>query len=220
MDNQKIIELIQNCLALSKSSNEHEASRAMEKAQDLLIKYNLDMASIEDKTVKGEDEATLINEVVDFDGPVTWGRTLLTVIANRNFCHSIKCAEGIHILGRKANVRAVVSMFNWLEPQIIRIAAKSPYVRMEKKSYILGMIHTIGQNLTANMEKHTATETRALIVTVQGEVDTWYKREYPHSSSSGRGLISEGAYTSGQRDGHTVSIFGDSRRVGQRILLT
>ena len=39
--NERIIELIKKCLALSSSSNEHEAEFAMSKAQELIEKYNL-----------------------------------------------------------------------------------------------------------------------------------------------------------------------------------
>lgn len=46
----KIIDKIQKLLALATSPNEHEASLAAEKAHELLIKHNLDLQEINEKT--------------------------------------------------------------------------------------------------------------------------------------------------------------------------
>lgn len=67
MDNKQanIIDLIKKCLALAGSPNENEAARAMEKAQELLAKYNVTMDQVKgtpDAQVMG---ASIINR--DYD---------------------------------------------------------------------------------------------------------------------------------------------------------
>ena len=56
MDN-KLIEKIQKLLALSGSSNENEAKAAMTKAQELMLKHNIDMRSVK------EHDSEYINEL-------------------------------------------------------------------------------------------------------------------------------------------------------------
>jgi hypothetical protein len=155
MDRESIVELIQKLLALSKSPNEHEAALAMAKAQELLLKHNLDMATV---TVKDEpqtrDESGLINEVVDFEDFQKWQSILLNSISTRNFCRIIKMPMDYHILGKKANVRSVEAMYNWLEPQIIRLIIQSGYVRGDKTSFAMGIISTIGRKLDESKEAY------------------------------------------------------------------
>lgn len=47
MSNEKIIKKIQKCLALSKSSNEHEAAAALRQAKALMDKHNLTLSDME-----------------------------------------------------------------------------------------------------------------------------------------------------------------------------
>lgn len=154
MEKENIVELIKKCLALSKSPNENEAALAMAKAQELLLKYNLDMAAI--KTTDNEQytpaESTMINEIVDFSDYSTWQATLLNAISIRNFCKVIRISrQEYHILGTRANVRSVEAMYNWVEPQITRLILQSGYKRGEKSAYAYGIINTIGKRLDESM---------------------------------------------------------------------
>lgn len=47
MTPEQVLDKIKKCLALSKSSNEHEAGQAMKHAQVLMKKYNINIASVE-----------------------------------------------------------------------------------------------------------------------------------------------------------------------------
>lgn len=221
MDKTNVVELIQKLLALSKSPNENEASLAMAKAQEMLIKYNLDMATIVTPENKDNTEDKLINEVVDFTDFETWQRTLLTAIANRNFCQSIKSGDDIHILGRKSNVRAVEAMYNWLEPQITRLIIESGYKRKDKTSYAYGIIITVSKKLDESKEQYQVNNpnSRALIVNIQSEVNNWMHNQYPHIRHT-RQSINRAPYYHGQNDGHKVSVYNSSRQVSNRFLLT
>ena len=54
-DKDQIIEKIKKCLALSKSSNEHEAALAMQKAQEMMEKHSVDSIDIEISYVDAKD---------------------------------------------------------------------------------------------------------------------------------------------------------------------
>lgn len=222
----KVIELIQKLLALSTSPNEHEAAAAMAKAQELLLKHNLDMASVTAPTEEQKDDLDMINEIVDFDKIESWQSTLLNSISKRNFVHLIRVSTGyrtaeFHILGRRSNVKAVETMYNWLEPQILRLIAKSGYKRGEKISYAMGIISTIGKKLDEQIGTYQQNNpsSRALIVNVQKETDTWYKDQYPHTTSRSVNINHSGAYSHGRSDGHGVSVYTSSRQVNSSRLL-
>ena len=223
MVKESVLELIGKLLALSHSPNENEASVAMGKAQELLIKYNLDMESVKanNPAAPVSNESMLINEIVDFDKYSTWQWTLLNIIAINSFCKTIRGDGSIHILGRKANVRTVVAMYNWLEPQITRMAANSQYKRADKVAYIEGMILTINKRLKEQMEVHQSNvTTRDIITNVQAEINNWFRSQYPHvshtrSSNSG----SRDAYSRGAADGGGISINGSSRQITGRLML-
>ena len=217
-----VAELIQKLLALSKSPNEHEAALAMAKAQELLLKHNLDMAAITAPTQEETDEAGMINEVIDFDDFEKWQGHLVNSVAIRNFCKVIVCGSEYHILGRKANVKAVETMYNWLEPQIIRLIAASGYKRGEKNSYALGIISTISRKLEESKEQYQTQNptSRALVVNVQKEIDVWYREQYQSVSTRRSSTVYGGAFSRGQSDGRNVSVYGSSRQVsGSRLLL-
>jgi len=216
-----IIEAIRKLLALSKSDNEHEAALALEKAQALLLRHNLDMAAVTESK-EPDSETAMINEVVDFDTWQPWRRRLLNSIAMRQFCHVIGTGDReAHILGKRTNIRVAVELYNWVEPQIERLAESSGYKRGDKTSYIGGIIDTIARQLDIGRREFEAKpDCRALVVNVQGESDRWYRRCFPKVVTT-RSTISNGsAYSHGQRDGQRVSMTGASRQVGGRLLLT
>lgn len=60
IENKDILEKVKKLLALASSSNEHEASLATNKAQELLTRYNLSMQSLD--TMSEYEKVTLANE--------------------------------------------------------------------------------------------------------------------------------------------------------------
>ncbi len=213
---ENIAELIRKLLALAKSDNENEASLAMAKAQELLMKHNLDMSQIETKNSDEVDQSTLCNEPVDFDNSddaSQWERILISTIAHVNLCQTIKTNDGVHILGRRSNVSAVVSLYNWIEPQLLKFAKQSGYIRKQKSDYIVGMIATIRKlleyNLISYQVNHNCT---SLVVNLRSELASYYKQQFPNARSNNY-RASTGAYSQGQSDGHRVSIYGNNSQL-------
>ena len=135
--NETIIRKIQKLLALGKrGGTEAEASAAMDMAQDLLAKYNLDLALVENTAVEG---GTVVVEEkrektkVDRSAMYGWQRDLMKRIAESNFCwywtmdcrepkgkpdasgyQEYKSVKRHVILGRETNVAAVRFMYEYL----------------------------------------------------------------------------------------------------------
>ena len=82
--NKKIIDRIKKCLALSKSSNEHEAAAALRQARALMERHNIDDADVLAHEA-GEDHAKSGAKV----NPVTWESFLASRIADAFGCQVI-----------------------------------------------------------------------------------------------------------------------------------
>lgn len=220
---ERIIETIQKLLALAKSPNEHEAALALAKAQTLLIKHNLSLTAVQG-TKESQEELAMLNEIVDFDNYEPWQSTLLNVVATAHFCHVVNTGteSGFHILGRVANVTTVVTLYNWVEPQIIRLARESGYKRGDKTSYIMGIISTIRRKLEDNRQAFDRDNpnSTSLVVAVQQESDKWYRECYPHVTTVRQWIGNGDAYSRGQQDGQRVNVAGSAGSITGRLLLT
>lgn len=224
MERESIQELIKKLFNLAASPNEHEASLAMAKAQELLLKHNISMSEI--KTNDNKEEAAILNEVVEFeDGRAeSWERILLHKLCGLNFCQSINDQSKGHvvIVGRAYNVIAVEAMYNWIEPQIVRFAGLSGFHGQDKVAYILGMISRLHERLALDKMQYqnkATPDTRAVIVGCQAEVDAAFKQLYPRvSNSSSRCSGSEYARNAGRNDAGQVAIYGSSRQVNSGTL--
>lgn len=108
-------------------ATEAEAATALEMAQKLLLKYNLEGVNMDaDGQARSEpinhERLTLTNE--------DWRRELLKAVAEANFCRMIKEAISgadhyktwipsvVYLVGKPTNRAAVVEMFNWVLAQI------------------------------------------------------------------------------------------------------
>ena len=134
--NEAIIRKIQLLFNLGKrGGTEAEAEAAMSKAQELLAKYNLDMAMIEAAAVEGG--TVVVQEKrektkIDRSASYKWQGHLCAVIAEANFCwHWVQemqeeepstiGGKTYHrrikrhvVLGRESNVVAVMMMYGFL----------------------------------------------------------------------------------------------------------
>lgn len=84
------IQLLLN-LAARQEGNEAEAAAAMGKAQELLAKHNLDLATVQDKVVESgvnKTSADVKRERVEAKRNATyeWSRRLVKAIAEANYC--------------------------------------------------------------------------------------------------------------------------------------
>ncbi|MGD9933407.1 MAG: DUF2786 domain-containing protein [Dehalococcoidia bacterium] len=109
---------------------EAEASSALEKAQELLLRYNL---SLQDVRAKADGDAGLRDRVgrvdIDVAAGFQWRAKLLAGLAQANLCRIVLSDEGdrgeLHIFGTQANIRVVLDMWHWICEQLERMGAQS-----------------------------------------------------------------------------------------------
>lgn len=153
---ESIIKRIQHLLNLgNKATNEHEAALAMSKAQELLAKYNLDMAVIEATAVEGGVEPVKEKRErtkIDRSAMYKWQRDLCKAICEANFCwywtvDGLEDEERVSngrsyrhkvkrhlILGKESNVIAVTYMYGWLADTIESLLPYTGSLRNSKSA--------------------------------------------------------------------------------------
>lgn len=113
MSEEKIIEKIQKLLALSESSNKHEAERAMEKAQALMLEHNVNMRQVQDH------DTDYINETTDTFKRQPLGSKYINSLLQEFFFVKVvqsKRRNGnfLNIIGEKNNVQTALFVRNFL----------------------------------------------------------------------------------------------------------
>lgn len=151
----KLIRRIE-ALLNTKGCTEAEAESRVAKAQELLEKYNLDMASI-----GGGTPNNARNDKIRKGGLYSWQRKLWKAVAELNFCHylSVKgLAKGStyehRLIGSHGNVIATEVMASYLQETIEKLAQawakenghKSVFVR-EAIAYREGMTNRVAYKL-------------------------------------------------------------------------
>ena len=170
---EKAIDLVRKLLALSASPNENEAEIAMAKAQRILTQYNLDLNEIADLDPSCAD---MSREYVS-GSKYLWHFNLCAALCRFNYCKCIRHAGyyGTNvqyaILGRSINVGVVIELFNWITPQLLRLAESLniPYGIHRtnyKTSFLLGCVSGIRERLKSQFERNICElpKTQALIV--------------------------------------------------------
>lgn len=117
----RILERVKKLLALSRSSNPHEAAAAAEKAQEMMFRYNLDIAEVAASTDGGWAIAeTYLGSMTSID----WKRRLIIEIARVNYCEAIYYpGKPISVVvGRRHNVKLVEHLYEYLHREIERLA--------------------------------------------------------------------------------------------------
>lgn len=111
---EKIIEKIQKLLRLSESSNQHEAERAATKAQELMLKHNIEMRQVENH------DSEYVNKTTDKFKREPQGMKYVNAILTKYFFVQIvrsKRHDGNYdnIVGEKGNVDTALYVRDFLK---------------------------------------------------------------------------------------------------------
>lgn len=116
IETARIAEKIRRLLALSKSSNEHEAAAAAAKAQDLLHRYNLSVDQVD-----AAQRPDYGREIVDIGNNAGWRGVLLHVIATPNTAQVISLGGGRYaVIGQPHTIEVVRYLYEYLSREIER----------------------------------------------------------------------------------------------------
>jgi uncharacterized protein DUF2786 len=220
-----IQERIRKLLALADSPNENEAAAAAEKAQALMLRYGIELATI----AAAGGERLAVDEHV-LDGKVDPWRRMLAAAVARSASGRVIWAPGgygrsrgkMFFYGPAGTVGGIVELYRYLEAQLVVISATATAARTERRvhgrtwrnSFLLGAVGRLGQRLDARRAEtaETVENSRALVL-VKTAVDREIERRHPELERSGyRPSVARSAYEAGSRAAKHVDL-GD-RRLG------
>lgn len=201
---------IRKLLALADSPNENEAAAAAEKAQALMLRYGIELATVAAST----GERLAVDEHV-VDGRIDpWRRMLADAVARSTGGQIVWDPDGysrsqgkIFFYGPSRTVGGMIELYRYLEAQLVVISAAAAATRRERRvhgrtwrnSFLLGAVGRLAQRLDARRAETTQTEenSRALVV-VTTAVDPTIERRSPELESSRyRASIARSAYEAG-----------------------
>lgn len=220
---ETIITRIRHLLALARDAGatQAEAELAMERAQSMLLRHNLDMAQFD-----APDRAPEGIGCLDMDMAEAWRQTLVHVLARGNLCQTVRSGPKLSLFGRRDNVRAVVEMYLWLVEQLTpaqlrdqRAAAASDR-RHHAAQWWAGAASAIHERLQANLwPERTTSDTRALIVRNETALSEAVRRIYPYTTNYRSSVQRGSAYYSGQAAGRNASLGRPGRLTGGALAL-
>lgn len=229
---EKLVELVRKLLALSKSPNEHEAAAALAKVQELLIKYNLDLAEIgEDHNGPEPVEPNIVEGGPAKEGP--WRGVMAGAVARAYFCRLLIYAGSHQLLfiGQKTDTEVARALFLWLVEQIRARCSLAVKLRTNgyerepvfRRSFLMaaawevnGRMHRLRQGIQEANDPNT----RALVVRKDVLVDQYIKDHYPKLGKRRalNGSSSSEGYRAGRAAGAQVDISGPGRKLGSGSL--
>lgn len=213
------IERIQKLLALSKSSNPNEAALAAAKAQALLFRHNLSMATVQAGLEDGA--SPYVADRFHIGGGTTWRRMLLAAIARNNFCRAVgyKGTSEVGIVGERHNIQVVQYLYGFLVAEIRRLADRGWAEHREqgeargerawKRSFHYGAVQMVSQRLAAQQQANARADSAstALVVTKSRELDAAYTKFFPKVNPGRKAVVrSDDGYAAGVRAGQRIAL--------------
>lgn len=171
-----IIEKVKKLLALSESSNINEATSAAQKAADLMMKYQIDIASLED-VVEKEEVSTYTLEKSNGKNKKTYKGVLAAGIADYFGCKVFWRNSDLEFIGRKSDLQATNYLYRAVLNQINELCEKlwikvgfhtGQHGKSWKNSFYLGITEEIQKKLKERKQsartEFTQNNSRALVV--------------------------------------------------------
>jgi len=215
---ERIAERVRRLLALAKSSNEHEATAAAQKAQELLHRHDLSMAEV---SMAEPPEVT--KEGHKLANGAGWRIALLGQVTRAYGCKmTYRPSSGGYctVVGRKHVIEVVLHVNEYLARTIERLADDAARgmsfwtagdARTWKNSFRLGASYRVGQRLKEQREllKQESAQSTALVVVNDAAVQRFYDNLYPPGTlSSGRSFQSNSrdGYRAGSAAGNSIAL--------------
>ena len=227
MTREEAIQKAMKLLALSKSDNVHEAASAAARAQEILSRYEIDAAMLNDTSTE-PDEA--IENFMHKGSPLddlgnraaTWKSGLANIVAKANQCRVYLDGGLVAIVGRPSAVETVRYLYGMLVSETEKLTAKNGVGcgRTWRNNYRLGVIVAIKEKFAASAVKvieEVRAENPNALVRVESALETIKAREaavdeFLKSSvklrkiSRGGARGDKGAYEQGKSDGRTINV--------------
>lgn len=217
MTKEKIISKIEKLLALAGNNpSEHEAQAALLKAQQLMAKYSLDMAQLQDKP---QEKKEAITEFFKGYHNTAWAISLAKVICDNFRCNLLRSkGYGLVFVGLKDDVAICKTVFTFasqtLEKNMMKL--RRQYRKQGKPTdgisgdYAAGFIAGLQAKYQEQVEKNNwglVLVKDALVEQKTQEVINPNGKKYSPKAKSRSG--DAGLYAKGYRDGKSL---GDDQK--------
>jgi hypothetical protein len=230
-EHHKILERISQLLALAQSSNVHEAQAATNLAQKLMLKYNLQAASL------GSRGGYEFRHLGTPSGRITESERLLSLILGEHFFVEViwvpvyrplerKRGQVLEICGTMPNLEMATYVHAFLTDAAERLwlehkRAQQLRGNRERRTYLAGVMEGFREKLEIEGKKQKA---NGLIWVGDADLETYYRKRHPHIRHTRTGGHERtAAHGAGRFAGrHLVlhrGMTGEAQKGGPRALL-
>lgn len=212
-------------LRLAQSDNPHEAALAAARAQEIIDRYKLNLAGLDDAP-SAEPAEPIRNFTDPLDKGGLWKALLAQAVARVNQCQVYTASGGVHLIGRPSDVAMVRPFYAYLAGEVERLASRhcKGQSRTYWNNFRLGAVETIKQRLNASLQATAETvkaealaagDSSALAVVTQSlallekrkqEVADWARQNMRLTSRHARSSYDNAAREAGRAAGHGVNI--------------
>ncbi len=230
---RRFVEKVEKLLALAQSANEHEAALAMQKANELIDKYNVECLEtgstspytyliINKKKKRIETYQRRICAIlIEFFHVKVVTSSLYDPLANQSH-------KTIELLGTVENVAIAEYCYHFLESQLAFLWGQNRYkytgkVRTEKNSYYMGLLKGFYEKLSRQSSSpslcHESVDIKSLIKVEDKKLEAYTQMRFPRLRKITRQgpKIYRGTYNEGIETGKTLTLAkGISEKDGNR----
>lgn len=224
---EKIIDRVKKLLALSNSSNEHEAQLAAQRAADLLSKHNMTLTDVEILDCEVIEEWFEVSKLGEKGKPYTsfprWISRLSAVIARHFFCTPLLSKaigkKKVGFIGSRSDAEVAKYVFYYLVKTTESLSAEhikrsktmvTPgRLRKYKLSYQMGVVNGIRLKLEESKKEPFRTASGTDLMVIKDEASERYLQQKYGSIKQGRKVVNtlDGhAYAEGIKDGRNIEI--------------
>lgn len=218
----KTLKKIEKLLALADSAEEHEASAAMNKANELIANYNINLDIAAEKATYcyrqiyvGKKNVTAWSKIIS--GIVRDYFFVQTIIISQYDARTDSTYKAIELIGREHNIAIAEHVFKFLTERIEILwnifRAQNNASARDKRSYYFGLLYGFREKLKEADEKRNetlsnSTTTSALVVANDHGLTSFAHDRYPHTKNRSVGSlkINKSVYDSGIEEGKKLTI--------------
>jgi len=163
----KVVEKIKKLLELSSSPNEHEAQLAMDRAQDMLARYSINLSDHETKPEQ------IVEESYEWSGRIPQNNLhyIVSIVARIFSCEALKRMTAIKIVGMPTNIKVAHHAIDCILNQL-----RLDYEQEKSHYRSIAFFHSFWSGAVAGIqEKFTKQESKGTGLVVYDKVQAYLK---------------------------------------------
>jgi len=224
----KWIRVVGNLLerAMHPGTPKPEADAAYAKAQELMVKYKVDMTKVQAEKGNGGLSGQELRVKAYNKGLLRWPSYLAGAIGKVFDCHTLRSEHTgtqIFIGTCKEDLENATALFDHLQFYISALSYKHYKKVKDREAYGQGCVHTLKERLKefySEVEALLPSDCRALVVRKDEIVQRYKEEAFPNArSSSYTTSLDYGAWNKGKEEAKGFDISG-KRKVGAQTYLT